>query len=253
LTGARASAAGAARAEPLEAILFDAGNTLLFLDYERLAPAVGAAVGHPLTPDGLAAVAGEAARRLERGAGTEKERATLFLEGLFLLAGCPEASLPGVRDALYRLHMERHLWSAVESRTHAALDRLRALGVKLGVVSNSDGRAEEALRAAGLLDYFDLVLDSAHVGVEKPDPRIFQIALDRLGVPAGAALYAGDIYEVDVVGARAAGLDVVLIDPRGEHRGRDVDGYPSVGTLFDHLLAAGRLPAAPAPNDGGSR
>lgn len=231
---------------PLRAILFDAGNTLLFLDYERMAPAVGAAVGQPLTAEGLATVSAEAARRLERGTGTDKERATLYLESLFLLAGCPESSLPAVRESLYRLHRERHLWSAVEASTHAGLARLRELGLKLAVVSNSDGRAEEGLRAAGLHDYFDLVLDSAHVGVEKPDPRIFRIALERLGVPAEAALYVGDLYEVDVVGARAAGLDVVLIDPRGDHRGRDVDGYPGVGALVDHLVATGRVPAAAA-------
>jgi putative hydrolase of the HAD superfamily len=106
------------------------------------------------------------------------------------------------------------------------------------VVSNSDGRAAAALAAAGLLDAFEFVIDSGEVGVEKPDPRIFQIALDRLGVSPAAALYVGDLYEVDVVGARAAGLDVVLLDPDGANAGRGVRTFRSVAELADGLLAA---------------
>ena len=223
----------------LRAVLFDAGNTLLFLDYERLAPAVGEAIGHPLTADGLAARAGEASRRLERSTGTDRERASEYLEALFLLAGAPELSLPGVRDELLRLHLEQHLWSAVHERTAHALARLRDAGVRLAVVSNSDGRAEEALRAAGLLDYFAVVLDSQLVGVEKPDPAIFRLALERLGVAAADALYVGDLYEVDVVGARAAGMDVVLVDPLRTHGGADVRTYGSVAELVDDLVARG--------------
>jgi putative hydrolase of the HAD superfamily len=226
----------------LRAVLFDAGNTLLFLDYARLAPAVGAAIGHPLTADGLAARAGEAARKLERSTGTDRERATEYLESLFLLAGAPEASLQEVRDELLRLHLEQHLWSAVHADTAAALARLRDAGVRLAVVSNSDGRAEEALRAAGLLDYFAVVLDSQLVGVEKPDPAIFRLALERLGVAASEAMYVGDLYEVDVVGARRAGLDVALVDPLGAHARGDVPTYASVAELVDALVARGLVP-----------
>ena len=118
-----------------------------------------------------------------------------------------------VRDCLSDLHRERHLWCSVRERTHEALARLRAAGLRLGVVSNSDGRVEQALDAAGLRDYFDVVVDSALVGVEKPDPAIFRAALDALGVAPEEALYVGDLYEVDVVGARAAGIEAVLLTP----------------------------------------
>ena len=77
------------------------------------------------------------------------------------------------------------------------------------MVSNSDGRVEQALAAAGLRHYFDVVIDSALVGVEKPDPRIFHAALEALGVAPEEALYVGDLYDIDVLGARAAGLDAV--------------------------------------------
>ena len=83
------------------------------------------------------------------------------------------------------------------------------------MVSNSDGRVAEALEAAGLRAYFDVVVDSALVGVEKPDPAIFRAALDVLGVPPEEALYVGDLYEVDVLGANAAGIPAVLLVPPG--------------------------------------
>ncbi len=222
----------------LKAVLFDAGNTLLFLDYGRLAPAVGEATGVALTAERLRAVAGEAARSLERRDGTDRERASRYLEAIFRLAGVPAAQGETVRDTLLALHREKHLWGAMDPRTPAALARLREAGYRLGVISNSDGRVVEGLGAVGLVGWFELVIDSADVGVEKPDPRIFGIALERLGLAAHEALYVGDIYEVDVVGARAAGLDVILLDPLGQHAGRDVTVAATVADVADRLLGA---------------
>jgi HAD superfamily hydrolase (TIGR01509 family) len=194
----------------LRAVLFDAGNTLIFLDYARMATGVGAALGLSLTGDGLAAHADEAARAMER-AGNDQERATAYLEALFLLGGVPAGRLGEVRTCLARMHRERHLWCSVSETTRTALARLKAAGLLLGVVSNSEGRVAQALEAAGLREYFDVVIDSGIVGIEKPDPRIFQAALDALGVGAEEALYVGDLYEVDVVGARSAGMEAVLL------------------------------------------
>jgi putative hydrolase of the HAD superfamily len=206
----------------LKAVLFDAGNTLLFLDYPRLAPAVSAATGVALTAAGLEAQARAAALALERGDTTDRERASRYLETLFQLAGVPEAALGTVRDTLLHLHRERHLFGALKPGTSEALAELRQAGLRLAVISNSDGRAEEGLKAAGLLDWFELVIDSKLVGFEKPDPRIFLAALDQMGLTPAEALYVGDIYEVDVIGARRAGLEVILLDPLENHSGRDV-------------------------------
>jgi putative hydrolase of the HAD superfamily len=200
----------------LRAVLFDAGNTLVFLDYARLAEAVGAAVGLPLTGEALARHGPAASRAMELASGNDRERATAYLEALFLLSGVPPESLNQVRECLARMHSERHLWSLVADRSAESLSRLRQAGLKLGVVSNSDGRVEQALEAAGLREYFDVVVDSALVGVEKPDPRIFHAALEALGVAPEEALYVGDLYEVDILGARAAGLEAVLL-ARPEH------------------------------------
>ena len=195
----------------LRAVLFDAGNTLVFLDYARLAEGVGAAVGVALTGEALARHGPAASRAMELASGTDRERAAAYLEALFLLSGVPPESLSQVRECLGRMHSERHLWSLVADRSAESLSRLRQAGLKLGVVSNSDGRVEKALEAANLRHYFDVVVDSALVGVEKPDPAIFHAALAPLGIEPAEALYVGDLYEVDILGARAAGLDAVLL------------------------------------------
>jgi HAD superfamily hydrolase (TIGR01509 family) len=224
-------------ARPLRAVLFDAGNTLVFLDYARLAEGVGPAVGLSLTAEGLARHGPAAARAMELASGNDRERAAAYIEALFLLSGVPPESLGQVRDCLSRMHTERHLWSLVAPRSAESLARLRQAGLKLAVVSNSDGRVEQALEAAGLRQYFDVVIDSALVGVEKPDPRIFHAALEALGVAPDEALYVGDLYEVDVLGARAAGLDAVLLGKPEQMAQLNCRVSPSIPDLVNDLLA----------------
>jgi putative hydrolase of the HAD superfamily len=227
----------------IRAVLFDAGNTLIALDYARLAAGIRAATGRAVAADQLRERAAEAAAWLEQGQGREQERAVAFLESLFLMCGVLPEELPAVRTEVVRLHQERHLWIGVEPGTVEALARLRDAGLRLGVVSNSDGRVAHALEAAGLRAYFDVVVDSTVAGVEKPDPRIFAVALDALGVEPAAAVYVGDVYEVDTVGARRAGMHAVLLDPAAGRPGADVPAIRSLAELPD-LLAAG-LPAGP--------
>lgn len=222
----------------LRALLFDAGNTLISLDYDRLAAGVSEAVGREISAATLRARAAEAAAALERGTGTDRERAAAYLEALFLLAGVHHEELEAVHAAVVRLHRERHLWLGVEPGTADALARLRDAGVRLGVVSNSDGRVDDALTAAGLREYFEVVVDSTVAGVEKPDPRIFAVALEAMGLAASDAAYVGDLYEVDVVGARRAGLHPVLLDPHGFHDRGDVATVRAIADLPE-LLAAG--------------
>ncbi|MGB7211779.1 MAG: HAD-IA family hydrolase [Gemmatimonadales bacterium] len=224
----------------VSAVLFDVGNTLLHLDYARIAPAVSAAAGVPLTARQLVAAAPVAARALEDASGNDRGRARRYLELLFGTAGVPHDRLEPVGRVLAAMHAERGLWSGVAPDTIGALERLRAAGLPLGVVSNSDGGAEAALREAGLRSLFAVVIDSALVGVEKPDPRIFAPALAALGVAPGDVLYVGDTYAVDVVGARRAGLQAALLEPAdtGAPLRPDVWTVPSLGQLVDELLAA---------------
>jgi putative hydrolase of the HAD superfamily len=221
---------------PLRAVLFDAGNTLLFLDYPRMAAAVGAALDLPLTASGLAAGAAVATRAMEGPRVDDRARAAAYLEALFLEAGIPADRLPAVMECLADLHAERHLWSGTARGTHDALARLRKAGLRLGVVSNSDGRVAEALEAAGLRQYFDVVVDSTLAGVEKPDPAIFRAALGALDVRPAEALYVGDLYEVDVVGAHAAGMPAVLLVPAGAPPPEGCATVGSLEELADDLL-----------------
>lgn len=201
-----------------------------------MARAVGAALGFPLTGAGLASHAPEAAQAMEKASGNDTERASTYLEALFRFSGVPAERMREVRDCLTQLHRERHLWCSIRERTHEALARLRKAGLRLGIVSNSDGRVEQALAMAGLRDYFDVVVDSGLVGVEKPDPAIFQTALDALGVAPEEALYVGDLYEVDVLGARAAGMDAVLLTSASAPADRPCRTAASIDELVDTLL-----------------
>ena len=111
-----------------------------------------------------------------------------------------------------------------------ALRELKALGVKLAVVSNADGSVEQQLRDDGIGQVgpgdgveLDAVLDSAVVCVSKPDPRIFELALERIGV-AGRRVRCTSATSsaADVEGARAAGVTPVLMDPYDLHPDVDV-------------------------------
>jgi HAD superfamily hydrolase (TIGR01509 family) len=104
-----------------------------------------------------------------------------------------------------------------------ALERARGAGVPIAVVSNSEGMLESLFADLGILQAFDFVIDSGVVGIEKPDPRIFAIALDRFRVPPARALHLGDNFATDVAGARAAGIPVALVDPFGHIAGRHLE------------------------------
>ncbi len=212
----------------------------MFLDYARMARAVGTALEVRLTGEALAAGVPEAARAMEEGRTGDRERADAFLEVLFGLAGIPAGRMEEVRRCLRALHAERHLWSVVAPGTREALVRLRAASLRLGVVSNSDGRVAAALEAAGLGELFDVVIDSARLGVEKPDPAIFHAALEALAVAPEDAVYVGDLYEVDVLGARAAGMRAVLLAAAPAAAPAGCPAVPTLAALADYLLPGER-------------
>jgi putative hydrolase of the HAD superfamily len=91
----------------------------------------------------------------------------------------------------------------------------------LGVISNSDGRIHLALERVGLADCFGLIVDSAVVGYRKPDPRIFQAALQKAGAEPRRSMYVGDIYSADYVASRKSGMQAVLMDVAGVYRETD--------------------------------
>jgi putative hydrolase of the HAD superfamily len=220
------------------AILFDAGNTLVYVDPRRLAE-IFLAEGTLAEVERIRAAEREARTLLhdavdEGHAGTEPELWRAYFLRLFRESGVPEEALEGVGRRLREAHAHRHLWTWVEEGTVEALEGLAAAGYRLAVISNADGRVEALLDEVGLRPHFEFVLDSEVVGVEKPDPAIFQAACRRLELEPSSCLYVGDLYPVDYLGARGAGLDAVLLDPVGYHR-RRAPGVPALSELGDFL------------------
>jgi putative hydrolase of the HAD superfamily len=126
------------------------------------------------------------------------------------------------------------LWSVLLPEAPIALEALRGLGLRLAVVSNSNGSVARLLENLGLARWLDVIVDSGVVGVEKPDPRIFHHAAAALDVQPAEAVHVGDLYSVDVLGARAAGARAILLDPVGAWTVEDCPKVPDV-------VAAARL------------
>lgn len=222
----------------LRAVLLDAGNTLLFADPRRVLETLRDEGVHADEQDFRRA---EYQARLnlvrivrDGHRGTEDHIWEEYFVTLFRECGVPEERLDPVGARLQGLHEKDHLWTHVEEGTRAALERLATAGFRLAVVSNADGRVEGLMESVGLRHHFEFVLDSGEVGVEKPDPAIFRMAVDRLGLEPRQCLYVGDLFPVDVVGARNAGLRALLVDPFGRMEGT-VDRITSVGELPDYL------------------
>jgi putative hydrolase of the HAD superfamily len=131
-------------------------------------------------------------------------------------------------DRFLERERTRGLWCRPMEGARAALDHVRAAGLRTAVVSNSDGRAEVHLAKADMLRGIEFVVDSHLVGIEKPDPAIFNVALARLGTAPDRTLFVGDIRSVDEAGARAAGMRFVLLDPSGDYAAA---GSPQVATM----------------------
>jgi putative hydrolase of the HAD superfamily len=112
-----------------------------------------------------------------------------------------------------------------------ALSGLRALGARRVVVSNWDVSLHDVLGGAGLLGSLDAVLTAAEAGVRKPAPTIFEQALRLGGASAAEAIHVGDSVEEDVAGARAAGIEPVLVSRDGARTATGVRTVVSLGDL----------------------
>ena len=113
--------------------------------------------------------------------------------------------------------------------------RSRAHGLKLVVVSNANGTLRAHMDRIDLSSHVDIVIDSHDEGVEKPDPRLFRIALDRAAARPESTIHVGDLYQVDVVGARAAGLRAVLLDETNLRPDADCDRVASLDELVERV------------------
>jgi putative hydrolase of the HAD superfamily len=224
-------------------VFFDAGNTLIRMNYPVIAAQL-AGHGVTATVQDLESAEWRARVRLDGGLGRAAVVSTetpatadrylgLILEELGVREPSVAAALGAWRA---RYNAPVGLWDVAEPGAEPALRLVRGAGLGAGVISNSNGSVARILASLGLDRYLDFVLDSAEVGVEKPDPRIFHLALERAGLEARQAVYVGDLYSVDVLGARGVGMPAILLDPGGHWGPRDCPTAPDVVSAVRTIL-----------------
>jgi putative hydrolase of the HAD superfamily len=232
---------------PIEAVLVDVGGVLVLPNHDRVAGALGRAGMHvDRSRLDRAHYAGVAAlTEFNEG---DREVWAAYNRAYARACGTPDDALDEAVEHLLNEFATGEVWSRTVPGSVDALRRLGALGVRLAIVSNADGNAEQRLRDDAVCQVgpgrgaaVGAIFDSTVVGVAKPDPGIFELALDALAVPAARAVHVGDTPGADVDGARAAGVHPVLVDPYDFHADLDVECVASLADVVE--LVRDRQPA----------
>jgi HAD superfamily hydrolase (TIGR01549 family) len=222
------------RAAGYQAILFDVGGTLLNIvrDPQMTAVEAVAHLGNLSAAEFAAAIREVVGEWRAAGGPPELEdlpetwvghnRRALTLTGF---AGDIAAAAQIMEDVFLSEGLEVYP-DVVET-----LKTLTGWGYKMGVVSNWPATLEPTLQKIGLREYFSSIVASGTVGYAKPHPSIFRIAVDRMAVDPHHALYVGDNVEHDVGGAKAAGMNAILLDRVGRHDAHQ----PSISSLVQLL------------------
>ncbi len=215
----------------ISVILFYLGSTLLFSRYpwQPIFQAAENELLKILTQEGLHVDQRPlnpgkegflAAYYADRGAGAIEKTAMAFLKEILIQHGYPLFSdhvLRNALDAMYRVTQQN--WY-LETDAVQVLDHLKNRTYRLGIVSNTsdDQNAQQLIDRYHLRSYFEKIITSAACGIRKPDPRIFQLALDHFQVPPSQVMMVGDTLDADILGANQLGLYSVWITRRVEHR-----------------------------------
>ena len=233
------------------AVFLDAGGTIV-LPHRALVAAGLARAGIHITPEAVPGAHYAAVRRLHAAA-----RSAGYFEALCAALRVAPVDTPAAVAALEcladRAHSGEILWSEPTPQARATIDALTRAGARVLIVSNSDGHAAENLRDAGICavtpgagSVVADVVDSTVVGVAKPDPAIFEIALRRAGVEPDDVVHVGDMVSTDIAGARAAGIEPIHLDPHRSCRARDHRHVRSLAGIWRHVAPRGRAtPARP--------
>jgi putative hydrolase of the HAD superfamily len=218
-----------------EAILFDAGGILLLPDPTVLGPLLAYHGGDPsIAAHRRAHYAGMAAKS---AAGAIEQFWHDYNEAYVRAVGVPEREVELAAMVLDKTR-NAYTWRWPIPESLKAIEALSAQGMPMGVVSNASGQIAEVLQRSGVCQQGDgpftpmrVVIDSHLVGVAKPDPHIFDFALEHFTeFERGRIAYVGDSVTMDVVGARAAALFPILLDPHGDHPDAD---FACIASLED--------------------
>ncbi len=225
----------------LKTLFLDAGGVLVHPNWRRVSDTL-ALHGVSLPPDALARADLQAKRAIDAPdppkVASDAERGWLYFNLLLEKSGVARSAATDRAVAeLGAYHREHNLWEHVPAEVVPALDRLRGGGLRMVVVSNANGTVARMFERLGLRRFFDHVFDSQVEGVEKPDPRFFELALAGSGSRPETTMHVGDLYHVDVVGARRAGIRAALLDPAGLYEGADCPRYASLAELAEDVVA----------------
>lgn len=224
----------------IDTLFLDAGGVLCHPSWTRVADAL-VRHGAEVTSAALSAAEQRATFDIDNastiGATDDRERGWLYFNLVLHHAGVKQnAGTDAALAELREYHRHDNLWEHVEPDVAPALAALKERGLKLVVVSNANGRLRHLFDRVGLTKWFDHVLDSHEWGVEKPDPRLFQLALEQSRADASRTAHVGDLYHVDVVGARKAGLrDAVLFDMKNLYGDVDCPRVASLAALVEWI------------------
>ena len=235
---------------PIRAIFLDAGYTLLFPKLERLAQDLESA-GFPARVEQFHQAERAGKKKLDEVLWPQIRNGNIprttnhifwehYLSALMDQLGPPAEARKEIIDRVIGGFRDTRTWSKVLPDTLPTLQKLKSAGYYLAVISNSDGTVEGEIQSAGLHQYLEFVIDSFVVGVEKPHPEIFEMALNRAGFKPQESIYVGDTHPIDIGGAELAGLRGILIYRVGAYPDAKCPRIASISQLIDFVDLADR-------------
>jgi HAD superfamily hydrolase (TIGR01549 family) len=207
------------------AVFFDVGETLVHVEpsFADLFAGILETEGHPRSPEQVREASEHIYAGFSRAARdgsmwtTSPERSRAFWTSVYRrMLDELRVSAAHLPERMYAEFTRLENYALFDD-VRPTLAALRAAGVGLGIVSNFEAWLEEWFGVHDLVETFPVRVISGLEGIEKPDERIYRIALERAGVHANEAVYVGDNPEFDVDPPRAIGMFPVLVDRRGRH------------------------------------
>jgi putative hydrolase of the HAD superfamily len=221
----------------VSAVTFDFGQTLAELDHEFLARRLGEQ-GVQLDLSAVRAATNDAwahygSRKSAGHADAWRSMMALLLER----GGVPSERIAPLTTWLWDEQPRENLWRKPIPGMIELVRELREQGITVGVISNSEGRLAELIAQLGWQGTFDVVIDSGKLGVDKPHPRIFELASSALSVKPSELIHVGDSWEADVEGALGVSARAVWFDARHRERAlpSGVDGARDASELREVL------------------
>lgn len=208
-------------------IFFDVGNTLLFPNRARMLEPLPKEK-HP-TLETWQALERRTKKEFDQGSTSSSIDHGFWWTFHTHLLDDLNLSNDAVRDQLVVNTQNSANWDQILPGTREALERIRRQ-YAIAVISNADGKIDAVLERCGICDCFACITDSGNVGHEKPHPAIFTAALQKMKAHPTESLYVGDVYSIDYVGARNAGMQALLMDVAGAYRGQE---FPRVESLSE--------------------